>query len=64
MNATVTCSRVNQAVRTRGSLAVSSVGANRLAPHVRYGQVSQTEASNDGLAIRVARSFAVTPNCR
>ena len=50
----------SQRFSRNGSARVSSSGISRVAPAHRYGQSSHTEASNPGLASRVARASGVT----
>ncbi len=52
----------NQRIMRRGELRVSSSGMWRLAPLARVGQISQTDASKEGLATWETRSPAAKPN--
>src|SRR4051812_33257715 len=54
----------SQAIKRAGERRLSAGGKWTLAPLVRYGQISHTQASKAGLASCVARSAGVTEYVR
>src|SRR5207302_5400012 len=55
---------MNQSRKAIGEIRVSLFGRYNAAPFARYGQTSQTAASNETLERWLARSSGVTPNAR